>query len=95
MPCYTINGFLCWTYLARLPDTKVHPQARLQAAGWSRQEVINAPNTLCMLRALSGPCVVRAHPWNLCEQQRKAAAVGGAALRSSCCGHNVWLRQQL
>ena len=44
------------------PDSQVHMQARLRAAGWSRQEVINTPNTLCMLRALSGPCVVRARP---------------------------------
>ena len=32
-------------------------QDRLQAAGWSRQQVLNAPNALCVLRALSGPVV--------------------------------------
>ena len=32
-------------------------QERLRSAGWSRQQVLNAPNTLCVLRALSGPVV--------------------------------------
>ena len=32
-------------------------QERLRAAGWSQRQVLNAPNALCVLRALSGPVV--------------------------------------
>lgn len=50
-------------------------EAALQAAGWSRREVLNIPNALSMARLLSGPVIAS---WILDGQVRHWWAAGRA-----------------
>ena len=54
--------------------------AALQAAGWSRREVINIPNALSMLRLLSGPVIAS---WILLGQASLLHAAVGNSLAAT------------